>query len=89
MRTFITRRARRDLEQLPEPLRDAVDAEILRIGVDPDARGKRLRGRLEGLRSARVGSRRIIYRTEGDEAALRVVILAIPPRRTAYRTRPR
>jgi Txe/YoeB family toxin of Txe-Axe toxin-antitoxin module len=44
--------------------------------------GKKLQGRLQGIRSARLGhSHRILYRVE----ATGIVVLAIRPRRDAYR----
>lgn len=81
----MTRRAERDLAQLPEDVRGAVDEKILAIGADPKAAGKELRGRLKGRWRAVVRDRRILYRIR-DEGAI-VVIDAVGHRATVYRTR--
>ena len=81
----MTRRAERDLNELRQDLREAVDEKILAIGADPRAAGKELRGRLKGRWSAAVGDRRILYRIRDDDAT--VVIDAVRHRATAYRTR--
>ena len=81
----LTRRARRDLEALPETLRDAVLETLIAIGVDPETAGKKLVGRLEGLWSARVGNYRLLYTLEGGL----VIVRAIRHRAVAYRYRRR
>jgi len=76
----ITKRAQRDLEGLPPPLRAKAEAIIGRLDQEP-ALGRKLLGNLKGLRSARLGrGHRIIY-TIRDE----VDVLTIQPRKDAYR----
>jgi mRNA-degrading endonuclease RelE of RelBE toxin-antitoxin system len=76
----ITKRAQRDLESLPPPLKAKAEAIIARLDNEPTL-GKKLIGDLKGLRSARLGrSHRIIY-TVRDEVA----VLTVAPRRDAYR----
>jgi mRNA-degrading endonuclease RelE of RelBE toxin-antitoxin system len=76
----VTKRAKRDLEALPAPLRAKAEAIIARLDQEP-ALGKKLVGDLKGLRSARLGrSHRIIY-TIRDEVA----VLTVAPRKDAYR----
>ena len=53
---------------------------------EPEA-GHLLRGRLQGLRSLRVGTYRIIYQVDDDERLVRV--LAVRHRSVAYTTDPR
>jgi mRNA interferase RelE/StbE len=79
----LTRRARRDLLELPRPLQQAAAETISRIALDPDAEGKELLGGLRGLWSARVGSYRVLYTIE----ARTVVVRAILHRAVAYQRR--
>jgi mRNA interferase RelE/StbE len=79
----LTRRARRDLLELPRPLQEAAAETISRIALDPEAAGKELIGRLRGLWSARVGSYRVLYTIE----ARTVVVRAILHRAVAYQRR--
>lgn len=81
----LTRRARNDLEALPETVREAVLETLTLIGAEPECAGKRLVGRLEGLRSARVGNYRVLYTVEGGGVTVR----AIRHRAVAYRRRRR
>jgi mRNA-degrading endonuclease RelE of RelBE toxin-antitoxin system len=84
----ITKRARRDVEALPDGLRQSVDEAILRIAGDPWNAGKRLRGSLRGRWSYPVREYRVIYRIEGEGPSVSIAILAVSPRETAYpRTR--
>jgi mRNA-degrading endonuclease RelE of RelBE toxin-antitoxin system len=76
----LTRRARTDLEKLSPQLQDAVLATLDALALDPRL-GKPLVGRLRGLRSARVGSYRVLYTIEGPL----VVVRAIRHRGVAYR----
>jgi mRNA-degrading endonuclease RelE of RelBE toxin-antitoxin system len=77
----LTDRARRDLEGLPEPLRLHARTLCERLDREPSP-GKKLQGRLQGIRSARLGrSHRILYRI----GASGITVLAIRPRRDAYR----
>lgn len=78
--TRLTRRAQKELEALPGPVREAVIETVEAIGVDPQAAGKQLVGRLRGLWSARVGNYRVLYTTE-DQA---VTIRSIRHRAVAY-----
>jgi mRNA-degrading endonuclease RelE of RelBE toxin-antitoxin system len=76
----LTKRAQRDLEALPPPLRAKAEAIIARLDQEP-ALGKKLIGDLNGLRSARLGrSHRIIYAIRDEVAVITVV-----PRKDAYR----
>ncbi|MXZ53503.1 MAG: type II toxin-antitoxin system RelE/ParE family toxin [Acidimicrobiaceae bacterium] len=77
----LTRSAGRDLQRLPEPLRAKAKEIIGRLDAEPSL-GKRLRGRLEGKRSARLGrSHRIIYTSTPGK----IVIMAVKQRKDAYR----
>jgi mRNA-degrading endonuclease RelE of RelBE toxin-antitoxin system len=76
----VTKRAQRDLEDLPPVLREKAQAIIDRLDQEP-ALGKKLLGALQGLRSARLGrSHRIIY-TIRD----RVIVLTVSQRKDSYR----
>jgi len=79
----LTRRARKDLEALPEAVRAAVFETLRLIGAEPERGGKQLVGRLEGLWSARVGNYRVLYTVE----ARTVIVRAIRHRAAAYRGR--
>ena len=76
----LSKRALRDLEVLPESLQIKAHNLISRLDSGPHL-GKKLIGRLSGKRSLRLGrTHRIIYVTEP-----RTFVLAIPPRKDAYR----
>jgi mRNA-degrading endonuclease RelE of RelBE toxin-antitoxin system len=77
----LTRRARNDLQALPETVREAVLQTLILIGAEPECAGKKLVGRLEGLWSARVGNYRVLYTVESRG----VVMRAIRHRAVAYR----
>ena len=79
----LTRRAKQDLIELPEPVRDAVLETLTLVEGDPEGVGKRLVGRMKGLWSARVGNYRILYTVERGG----VIVRAIRHRAVAYRTR--
>jgi mRNA-degrading endonuclease RelE of RelBE toxin-antitoxin system len=83
----LTRRARRELESLPDALREAVLATLVAIGADPRGSGKPLVGELRGLWSAKVGAYRVVYSVEGSAAAPRAVVRAIGHRAAVYRRR--
>lgn len=68
------------------PLADAVEEALALLQREPDA-GHPLRGRLNGLRSLRVGSYRIIYQLAENEQTVRVA--AIRHRSIAYENDPR
>lgn len=79
----LTRRAKDDLQALPEGVREAVLETPTMLEIEPESIGKRLLGRLEGFWSARVGSYRILYTIESSG----VVVRAIRHRAVAYRRR--
>lgn len=77
----LTRGARKELDRLPPALSDKA-REIIKILDDDPNLGRKLLGRLDGKRSARLGrSHRVIYTaTSGC-----VVVLAVRARKDAYR----
>ncbi len=76
----ISNRAKNDLAQLPDALREKAETLISRLDAEPTL-GKKLLGKLAGKRSIRLGrTHRIIYVTEPD-----AFVLAVTPRRDAYR----
>jgi mRNA-degrading endonuclease RelE of RelBE toxin-antitoxin system len=81
----LTRRAKDDLQALPEAVQEAVLETLTMVEREPESVGKRPLGRLEGFRSARVGSYRILYTIEASG----VVVRAIRHRAVAYRRRRR
>jgi mRNA interferase RelE/StbE len=81
----LTRRARDDLEALPEAVREAVFGTLIAIGLEPEQAGKQLVGRLRGLWSARVGNYRVLYTIEAGG----VIVRAIRHRAIAYPARRR
>lgn len=76
----LTRRARNDLEALPQTVREAVLRTLTSIEAEPERAGKKLVGRLEGLWSARVGNYRVLYTLEAGG----VIVRAIRHRAVAY-----
>jgi mRNA interferase RelE/StbE len=84
-RVVLARRARLELLELDRPLIDAIENALGTLERDPGA-GHRLRGRLRGLRSLRVGSYRIVYQLIDGEQTVRVA--AIRHRAVAYRSDP-
>ncbi|MGH9271908.1 MAG: type II toxin-antitoxin system RelE family toxin [Ilumatobacteraceae bacterium] len=77
----VSGQAKKDLDRLPEPLRLRAQELISRLDAEP-ALGKKLLGRLQGLRTVRLGrTHRIIYRL--GETGPEVVTGA--QRRDAYR----
>jgi mRNA interferase RelE/StbE len=83
-RVVLARSARVALDQLGYPISEAVLDALDLLGREPRA-GHRLRGRLEGLWSLRVGAYRIIYEIHDDD----VRVAAIRHRAEAYRSDPR
>jgi mRNA-degrading endonuclease RelE of RelBE toxin-antitoxin system len=76
----LSKRAARDLEDLPQALQAKARNLISRLDAEPTL-GKKLLGHLSGKRSLWLGrSHRIIYRTEPE-----IFIVSITPRRDAYR----
>lgn len=75
----LSRRAQKDLADLPEALQEKARNIIARLDTEPGL-GKKLQGALQGKRSVWLGrTHRIIYREDP------VFVLAVPPRRDAYR----
>ena len=85
-RVVLARRARGELLELNWPLIDAIQDALGLLERDPAA-GHRLRGRLRGLHSLRVGTYRIIYQLAESGHTVRVI--AIRHRSIAYRNDPR
>ncbi len=84
-KVVLARSARNAISELDFLLADAILDALGELERDPEA-GHRLRGRLTGLRSYRVGAYRIIYELR-DAKTVRVV--AIRHRGQAYDTDPR
>ena len=77
----LTKRAKKDLDRLPQRL-SAKAREIIKRLDDQPGLGRKLLGSLQGKRSARLGrSHRIIYTAATGD----IVVLTIAPRRDAYR----
>jgi addiction module RelE/StbE family toxin len=87
-RVVVSGRAEKDLNNLVEATRNAVAEAITRLAADPEAAGKKLRGRLAGLWVCRIGTYRLLYRIEG-KTSQRVIVLAIRHRSIAYPRRER
>lgn len=85
-RVVFSREARSHVEGLDARLAEAVLDAITGLEGDPEA-GKRLRGRLKGLWSLRIGSYRVIYQVRDRGKTVRIV--AVLHRRLAYRSDPR
>ena len=81
----LTRRAKEQLEALPHAVREAVLETLFLIQLEPEAMGKRLVGRMEGVWSARVGSYRVLYTLEPSG----VIVRSIRHRAVVYRPRRR
>jgi mRNA-degrading endonuclease RelE of RelBE toxin-antitoxin system len=77
----LTRRAKQQLEALPDAVRDAVLETLVLIQLEPEEMGKRLVGRMEGLWAARVGSYRVLHTLEPTG----VIVRSIRHRGVAYR----
>ncbi len=82
----LARGARRELLELGWPLIDAVEDALGLLEREPLA-GHALRGRLNGLRSLRVGTYRVVYQLDDREQTVRIA--AIRHRSIAYRLDPR
>jgi len=85
-RVVLARRARGELLELNWPLIDAVEDALALLEREPFA-GHELQGRLQGLRSLRVGTYRIIYQLAEGNKTVRVA--TIRHRSVAYRVDPR
>lgn len=78
----LTKRCRKDLENLPNSVKEKAQALIDRLDAEP-LLGKKLRGQLEGKRSAWLGrSYRVIYTFDSEDG---VVVLTLIARKDAYR----
>lgn len=77
----LSRRAKKDLDQLPGSMRDKASGIIDRLDEEP-ALGKKLRGKLDGLRSTPLGrTHRIIYRISDSGPE----VVTVVKRSDAYR----
>lgn len=79
----LTRQAKRQLEALPDAVRDAVLETLAMLQLEPEAMGKRLVRRMHGLWAARAGSYRVLYTIE----ATGVIVRSIRHRGVVYRSR--
>ena len=76
-----SRRAEKDLAALPPAMQEKARAIASRLDQEPGL-GKKLKGKLQTLRSTRVGrSHRIVYTVVDG----RVVVVAVTDRKDAYR----
>lgn len=85
-RVVFSRAARSHVADLEPHVAEAVLDAVTDLEGEPEV-GKRLRGRLEGLRSLRIGSYRVIYEIRDRGKTVRVV--AVLHRERAYRADPR
>jgi mRNA interferase RelE/StbE len=85
-RVAFSRAARAQIASLDVRVADAVLNAVTTLEGDP-ASGKRLRGRLEGLWSLRIGSYRLIYEVRDVGRTVRIVVVL--HRRVAYHSDPR
>lgn len=77
--------ARRDLARLPPRIASVVITYIdERLALNPQRLSKPLEGGLEGLRSARVGDYRVLFRLEPEQ---RLIVVRVDHRAHAYRPR--
>jgi mRNA-degrading endonuclease RelE of RelBE toxin-antitoxin system len=86
-RLRFSREAQESIAALAPRLQDAILNTILVIQADPWAGGSKLRGRMQGVWVARVGSYRVLYTIEGPESAATVVVREVLHRSIAYRRR--
>jgi len=82
----LTKSAAQAIRELPRTLSEAALSALTELEMDAEA-GYRLRGRLTGVWSLRVGAYRILYVIEESGALVR--ILAIRHRSIAYTSDPR
>ena len=90
-KVVLARRARQEILDLDWRLADAVEEVLGDLEREPES-GYRLRGRLNGLWSLRIGSYRILYQVIDDSETVRVLavrVLAVRHRSIVYRTDPR
>lgn len=86
---LLTNRAKQDLAAFPQAMQAAVLDTLTMLEMQPEERGKELRGRLRGLWSCRIGNYRILYTIEGPAPGSRVIIRAIRHRAVPYGRRRR
>ena len=77
----LTPKANRNMERLPQHVREQV-ARRINLLVDRPHLGKTLRGRLQGKRSLRAGDYRVIYSV--DTAQHKVIIERVGHRQGIY-----
>lgn len=70
---------KKEVKRIPVSWRRRIERVIDGLAKDPE-KGKRLRGKLEGMRSHRAGNYRIVYIIEGEV----LHILSISHRRNVY-----
>ncbi len=81
-----SRRVEREIAGLPQGVRNRVVQAIRELAEDPRRRGARkMVGEMRGAWRIRVGDYRVIY--DVDDAQRLVIVLAVLPRREAYRRR--
>lgn len=81
----LTRQAKQQLEALPNAVREAVLETLTLLQLEPEAMGKKLVGRMQGLWAARAGSYRILYTIETTG----VIARSIRHRGVVYKSRRR
>ena len=82
MKLFITKKAQKELDAIPDPLAKTIANNILRLATTPfPGNSKKLRGH-ENYR-LRIGSFRVIYSV--DKKKKEITILRIADRKTVYR----
>ncbi|MCH8900193.1 MAG: type II toxin-antitoxin system RelE/ParE family toxin [Acidobacteria bacterium] len=78
-----TNRAIKDMESLPPNFQARMNAIVAELDSNPARRGTKLKGKLAGKWSVRLGrSHRIIYKIDEDAD---IVVLTVRPRKDAYR----
>ncbi|HEY8201526.1 MAG TPA: type II toxin-antitoxin system RelE/ParE family toxin [Actinomycetota bacterium] len=82
-KVVLARRARREILDLDWRLADAVEEALGALEREPES-GYRLRGRLTGLWSLRIGSYRVLYQLAEEGETVRV--LAVRHRSIVYRS---
>jgi mRNA interferase RelE/StbE len=85
MQVLITPSAKRQLESLPEKVRDRIDKRIWALGENPRPHGSVALEGESGLYRIRVGDYRVIYLIQDKK--LVVLIVRIGHRREVYRPR--
>ncbi len=81
----LTRHAKQQLETLPDTIREAVLETLALLQLEPEAMGKKLVGRMQGLWVTRAGSYRVLYTIETTG----VIVRSIRHRSVVYGSRRR